>query len=71
MDEITKQTLQELTRLEADLKRCEQRLLKLGNARVPVYFSVPVHAQQAFRTLYAALGNMKDILQGKPSLEEG
>ncbi len=69
--DITQQTLQQLTQVEKQLKQCEQKLERIGRARVPVYFSVPKTARDGFTAIYNALETMKDILEQKPPRLEG
>ena len=71
MDKITTQTLQEIDKLSADLKRCQRRLERIEKARVKVYFAVPPCMQRAFATLFNGLADMKRVLQGRPPRAEG
>ena len=62
MDKIVKQTLQQLDRLEQNLKQCEHRLNRIGRAHTPVYFGVPTQARTHFNGLYNTLAHMRWML---------
>ncbi len=71
MDPITRRTLTQLDKLEQDLRACQRRLARIGQARVPVYFGVPFKADEAFAQLYNALHDMRHVLTNHPEKIEG